>query len=215
MPTNLDSIWLKKPFRKIYIRHFEKPAQRTARQLAEWEAAGRPAPPPHTVKQEIILQYAKEFQTPVFVETGTFEGDMVEAMRTRFERLYSIELMQEHYQRAVQRFSRHDHIQLFHGDSARMIKGVLESIDSPALFWLDGHFSGDGTAKADKETPIVEEIQTIAGHPKFPQHVILVDDARCFDGTCDYPTLEGMQKLATELGYSQFSVNCDIIRIHN
>ena len=41
----------------------------------EWEKQGRPSPPPHIVKEELIRDYAKTFKTNVLIETGTYLGD--------------------------------------------------------------------------------------------------------------------------------------------
>ncbi len=47
--------------------------------LAEWERQGRPVPPPHVVKQRVLRGYAERYHLNIFVETGTYRGDMVEA----------------------------------------------------------------------------------------------------------------------------------------
>ena len=47
------------------------------------------------------------------------------------------------------------------------------------MFWLDGHYSGKGTAKGKKETPILEELKTIFDTNDL-RYVILIDDARHF-----------------------------------
>jgi hypothetical protein len=49
-------------------------------------------PPPHIVKQQTLRSYSKKFGLNILVETGTLHGDMVEAMKKDFERIYSIEL---------------------------------------------------------------------------------------------------------------------------
>ena len=55
------------------------------RAYARWVAAGRPLPPPHLAKQFVVREYVARFQVPVFVETGTFLGDMVHAVKGLFE----------------------------------------------------------------------------------------------------------------------------------
>ena len=51
---------------------------------------------------------------------------------------------------------------------------------------------GGGTAKANVETPILAELEAIKGH-SVNQHVILIDDVRCF-GTGDYPTIDEVKR---------------------
>ena len=71
--------------------------RRQAKALLKWQRSGRPAPPPHQVKQAILRKYASKFNTRVLVETGTFLGDMIEAMRDNFDKIFSIELSEEYY----------------------------------------------------------------------------------------------------------------------
>lgn len=87
-------------------------------------------------------------------------------------------------------------------------------VTAPCLFWLDGHYSGGGTAQAHLDTPIIQELGTIFDHP-VSTHVILIDDARLFDGTHDYPTIEQLRKFfAEKRPQYHFSVVNDIIRAH-
>jgi hypothetical protein len=69
---------------------------------------------------------------------------------------------------------------------------IIEKVNHPAIFWLDGHYSGDITAKGDKECPILEELAAIFSGEKH-DHILLIDDARLFNGTHDYPTLEDVK----------------------
>jgi hypothetical protein len=39
----------------------------------------------------------------------------------------------------------------------------------------------------------MQEIECILSHPRVEDHVILVDDARCFTGQNDYPTLKTLE----------------------
>jgi hypothetical protein len=192
---------------------------RLRRDLKAWERSGRSTPPPHQVKQRIVSSYGAEFGTKILVETGTFRGDMVDAMKEKFEAIYSIELSPRLCALARRRFHRHPHIRILSGDSGNMLPEILSGISAPCLFWLDGHYSGGDTAQGATETPVVGELRTILTH-RFPegaaQHVVLIDDARCFDGTHDYPRLEQLQELtAAFCPGCEFSVDEDVIRIHS
>lgn len=157
-------------------------------QLIEaWEKKGKPVPPPHPIKQGRILEYARKFNIKLLVETGTFRGEMVEAQRKNFENIYSIELSHELYEKAVQKFKRFKHIHLIEGDSAVTLKQVTSLINEPGLFWLDGHYSGGVTAKGNLNCPIYGELDTIFS--KAFNHVLVIDDAKDFNGTEDYPTI--------------------------
>jgi hypothetical protein len=160
-----------------------------ARVTWQWRLAGSPVPPPHVVKQRTLIRYQKQYGLRTFVETGTFTGEMVQAMSGHVDRIVSIELAPSLHEQAVRRFAGQRQIHLLQGDSAAVLPGVLASLDQPALFWLDGHYMGDGSGRGDDETPIMVEMAALVAHP-VRGHVVLIDDARLFDGTNGYPGLD-------------------------
>ncbi len=170
--------------------------RRGAREIAEWERNGKPVPTPHIVKQRTLRTHAAKYGLRILVETGTCYGDMVEAMKDVFSRIYSIELSRELYEKAKARFRRARHIELIHGDSGSEMKNIMGKIDGPTLFWLDGHYSGGPTAKGEKDTPIFEELKCILGAPDRG-HVIIIDDARCFGSDSAYPTMAALVSFIT------------------
>lgn len=179
-----------------------------------WEKQGRPSPPPHIVKEELIRDYARAFNTQILIETGTYLGDMVHAMKKSFSRIISFELDQKLAAQAQQRFAKDNHIDIVQGDSGKLLGDYLATISEPCLFWLDGHYSGGITAKGALETPIKNELTAILSHP-VDGHVILIDDARCFTGENDYPTLDELRSfVAAHNLQHNFSVEHDVIRIH-
>ena len=159
----------------------------------------------HNYKKAIVDLYGKGFNT--LIETGTYYGEMVQANIDKFDRIISIELSQKLYTKAVQKFKSHKNVELYLGDSADLLPQILKSLKEPAVFWLDGHYSGGVTVKGKKETPIREELYHILKHPL--RHVILIDDARCF-GKGDYPTLEEIQAVKGKYSYE---LKHDIIRL--
>jgi len=162
------------------------------KEFRNWEREGKPDPPPHIVKQEVLKTYAEEFGLTILVETGTFYGDMIEAMKPHFNSLYSIELSRELYEEAQNRFRGEGKIELIHGNSGIRLGDVISKIDKPALFWLDGHYSSGITARGEKDTPIYEELEHILNNPDN-KHVIIIDDARCFGTEPGYPTVEELK----------------------
>lgn len=163
------------------------------KRLMKWEKMGRPVPPPSIFKQRILLEYAKTKGLRIFVETGTFYGDMVEAMNGSFDKIYSIELSKDLWQKAEKRFKGQKHIEIIHGDSGKELFKLMSKIDRPVLFWLDSHYSGGITAKGNKDTPIYEELRHIFNAPDRG-HVIIIDDARCFGADPAYPSIEELNK---------------------
>lgn len=181
----------------------------------DWIRNGRKGSPPHLVKQKIVRKYARLFHCGVLIETGTYLGDMVHAMRRDFKEIHSIELSVDLFEKAKRRFASHSHIHLYNGNSGDILQAILRESHEPCLFWLDAHYSAGITAKGDRDTPIEEELKHIFEHECADRHVILIDDARTFDGRKDYPTVQTVETKAGKAGYHSFSVADDIIRICN
>lgn len=179
-----------------------------------WLNNGNPAPVPHDVKQMAVKTFAQKYSIRVFIETGTYLGDMVAAVNNDFDRIYSIELSEDLYKQAAKRFAGYQHITIVHGDSTQVMPEILRSIDTPCLFWLAVHYSAGITAGGEKETPIREELDLISGHP-INNHVILIDDASLFVGRNDYPDIESLQKFVNSrfIDYV-FDVHDDMIQIY-
>ncbi len=170
-------------------------------------------PSPHLYKQRTIHQYAAEFKLGVLVETGTYMGDMVFAMKDVFERIHSVELSTEFYRRARSRFSENQTVVLWQGDSAVVLPNVISQLHAPTLFWLDGHYSGGVTARAEIDTPVVAEVRAIIEQCNVP-FAILIDDARLFVGEGGYPRIDWLREtLHTARPDLSVHVSGDIIRI--
>jgi hypothetical protein len=180
----------------------------------DWIRRGRPVPPPHIVKQWCVLEYGRKFNLPVLVETGTFQGEMVRAVRSAFREIYTIELGQTLCAEAQRVFGPFPHIHVLQGDSAKVLRDVLSRIEEPCLFWLDAHYSGEGTTIGDRETPVLDELDIIFSHT-ISNHVILIDDARRFDDQSAYPALAKLEASVNERRPGWIcKVQDDIIRIH-
>ena len=135
--------------------------KRQARRLVRWVNAGKPVPPPHIVKQMALKESLSTYGVRILVETGTFRGDMVEAMRRHVDQVFSIELSETFAQRAVERFRTVSNVEIILGDSGQELEKLVPRLSGPALFWLDGHYSGGTTAHGDEATPIFAELQHV------------------------------------------------------
>ncbi len=160
----------------------------------QWRRRGKSGPLPHTLKQRLLRHYGRRFGARILVETGTYMGDMVRAMMPSFDHIYSIELDPALYQRAAKCFRANPKVTIVGGDSAKRLPEVMAEVGSRCLVWLDSHYSGGITARGDVETPIVSELKGIFQDRKH-DHIILIDDARCFVGEHDYPTIEELRTL--------------------
>ena len=178
-----------------------------------WEQNPGPEYPPHMVKEHAVIEHANLYKTRIFIETGTLFGDMLASVRCYFDRLYSIELDHALHEAARRRFAPFKKFNFIEGDSGQQLPLLIQQIHQPALFWLDGHYSGGITARGEIDTPISAELNAILHH-SVRNHVILIDDARCFNGTDGYPELKHLEETVKaqrpDLG---FSVRNDIIRI--
>jgi hypothetical protein len=173
-----------------------------------------PASPKSTRrKRATIRRYARRFGTPVLVETGTYRGTTVRAMRRHFARIYSIELDDDLYERARRRFAADPHVEILHGDSGDLLPSLVERIDEPCLFWLDGHFSDWETARGATASPLRRELDAVLR--RRHDDVVLIDDARSLTGSDGYPTLEGLRALVrTTRPELVLDVRDDVVRIH-
>ena len=203
---------LKSGIRRTFIYDLLWPIKHR-RQYEVWVNEGRPVPPPAPVKHQVIEEYARKYGHQVFIETGTYRGDTIHAVRSVFNQIYSIELGLDLAEKARVRFRNQPHISINQGDSGIVLPKILSGIVDSCLFWLDAHYSAGVTALASLETPIHQELKAILSHPN-EDHTILIDDARDFNGRKGYPELDQLREFVTRRFPSKsFEVKDDIIRI--
>ena len=174
-----------------------------------WLKQGKPVPPPHVVKQELINNYRDKYKLSVFIETGTYLGEMVYAQRNNFDLIYSVEIQPSLYEAAQKRFKKYRHITLLNGDSGEVLFNLMPTVKERALLWLDGHYSGGITGKSDVHSPIMNELKAVFTNNK--DHVLLIDDAHCFTGENGYPTLEELDAWLNKNSYRSQVINNVIV----
>ena len=115
---------------------------------------------------------------PSFIETGTLEGETIFAMEPHFTKLYTIELS-SHYHENTKNAYTGQKISFLEGDSSLVFPDFLPTIDTPAIFFLDGHWCSGDTARGSVDCPLVEEVTHITN--LFKQSaIVIIDDARLF-----------------------------------
>lgn len=181
-------------------------------EILRWLRSGCNGAAPHPIKMMVVASYLKQFSIDDFVETGTYLGDTLGYIAKSGVQCTSIELSRELYEAACKRFNGYKNVRLVQGDSGQRLPELLKEINKPVLFWLDGHYSAGITASAETQTPISTELKAILGHP-VKTHVILIDDARRFDGSNDYPHLHDLLRVVREGGSYSAEVSADIIRL--
>lgn len=197
---------------KKFMKRFLSPKRKIEKKEIIYQF-GSPVPMPTVLKQNLIINYAKKLNYNIFIETGTYMGDMLLATKDHFNMLFSVELDKKLFEDASEKFKNIKNIELFRGDSTNILPEILKEINEKAIFWLDGHYSGGITAKGNSNTPILQELDAILRHP-VKDHLILIDDARCFIGEYDYPTLFELKDFIHKYDNSlKINVKDDIIRI--
>jgi len=139
------------------------------------------------LKQEFLHQLKNAFNRNIFVETGTYAGNTTANATAIFDEIYSVELSERMYLAAQNRFRNNSKIHLYNGNSGETLQKLLPNISADAIFWLDAHYCGVGTARASSDSPIIEELKSIKNN-NMHNAVILIDDLRGFY-TENWPSL--------------------------
>ncbi|HUO10668.1 MAG TPA: methyltransferase domain-containing protein [Phycisphaerae bacterium] len=125
-------------------------------------------------------EFFGRFLNPCFVETGSYLGDGIQAaLDAGFVRVHSIELSPKYFELCTKRFRNDPRVTVHLGDSSQTLPRVVAGLETPATFWLDGHWSAGDTALGPKSCPLMEELEAIAAH-SIKSHTLLIDDMRCW-----------------------------------
>jgi hypothetical protein len=194
------------------IRRLGYPAVEAARRLRflAQVSAGTYVSPPHSIKVRVLRSYLPRLRKPLFVETGTFLGDTVAAVKRFCGKVISIEIQPDLYSFAKRRFAQDVNVELICGDCVKELPLVLDRIREPAVFWLDGHHSGGITGRGLQPDPIVTSLQQIRRH-SIDTHTLLIDDARCFASQNQPSFAEVVHELNAINPHYRISVHHDII----
>lgn len=152
------------------------------------------------------------------IETGTFHGDTTEYLSSVFYKVITIESHEPLYSKAIEKFRKNDNVEVLFGDSASAMEVALKKCDRdrPILFFLDAHFSGEGTGKGDmgKTCPTFGELACIQNFGDLSRCAILIDDMRNFGdpNRSHYPNINYIKEWARMLNL-KFRSSSDIIQI--
>lgn len=148
----------------------------------------RKLPDNHLYKMFRIRNFKNKYDFESFIETGTFYGQTTRFASKIFKSVVSIEIYQPLFLLNKKLLSKYLNVEILFGDSKQKLEDAIKITNGPTLFWLDGHYSGDGTGIGDDICPILEEIKIIK---KFCNRsfTIIVDDKRLFNGKDDYPKI--------------------------
>lgn len=121
----------------------------------------------------------KKYLNNIFVETGTWNGEGIDnAIAAGFNKIYSIELSEKHYNLCKNKYKNNPNVNLYHGESFVVLKEIMPKIDEPATFWLDAHYSQGDTALGRYRCPLMQELEVLRDFAQIHQNTILIDDIR-------------------------------------
>lgn len=144
----------------------------------------------------------------IFVETGTYLGGSPQRFLDTYddliyEKLHTIEISDHNCKIAASRYKKYEEgerdyhekridieelqeenkffdgrLSLWHGDSVSILPKILETINEPAVFWLDAHAGRNAFGRGEEDVPLDTEINLILQHDT--RHIIAIDDAHLF-----------------------------------
>jgi hypothetical protein len=169
-----------------------------------------------SIPKELIEFIKEKVNIPVFVETGTFKGDAAAWAGDHFEKVHTIEIIEELYIEAKERWKNKGNVEFHLGDSALKLNEVIKNIPAQTMFWLDGHWSPFVVHQDAKQCPLLEELLAISAKQ---DSVIFIDDVTAFVGTMppphkanEWPTLQQIIEVIQKLfpGH-RFTIMDDVI----
>jgi hypothetical protein len=171
--------------------------------------------PPVKNQRDLILSSVSRHgfaDRKVFIETGTALGETSRFASKHFEKVFTVEYMQDAYLHSLETFFYNDSVTYLKGDSKDVIPVINYMLDQTAVFFLDAHFSGKEGEEEEMvapsgHTPVVAELTDIVRYPY--DHVILIDDARLFGKNPHYPTLKQIEEIAAAGDFGGYVTNVE------
>lgn len=154
----------------------------------------------HGIPRKLALKLRDRYGLKVFVETGAYVGGTTLWASFYFEKIIGIEISRFYYEFSKRTCGDAKNVVLIRGDSRIELSRALSLAKSPALVWLDAHWSSDLEAgkPAKGENPLLDELAALNadGRP----HAILVDDAKLFDPPFndEWPSMKEIRALLEE-----------------
>ncbi|MBI4353092.1 MAG: hypothetical protein HY593_04105 [Candidatus Omnitrophica bacterium] len=154
---------------------------------------------PHSyTKFRMICSFKEKAGCHVLIEAGTYHGVMADRCSAIFDKVYTIELDEGLARRASCYLRDKRNVSVICGDALKILSGILEKDEvRDVLVYLDGHFSGEGTACGELAEPAVEELNVLSKH-KSKVHAIVVDDFRSFGTEAGFPSKSSLLKSAED-----------------
>lgn len=133
-----------------------------------------------SIDHNLLKILKKNLSADIFIETGTFKGEILEVVKNHFKQIYSIELSHSLYKQAYDKFKNFPHIYILHGDSAETLKTLMLTLcNTPAVYWLNAHWCIASNTEGElSQCPLIRELNAIKH--LHSDSVIMIDNARLF-----------------------------------
>ncbi|OBH10100.1 hypothetical protein [Mycobacterium sp. E1747] len=164
-----------------------EPTRRAA--IYGWLRGDYRVSPPATAKQRHLRDVFESRGHRIFVEAGTYKGATTAYMADYADQVFSVELHEGLFAEVQQRLGANPKITLICGDSTVEVPKIVAGCATPPLIFLDGHFSGPGTAEGDESEPAGSTLQRLADVTPAGS-TIIVDDLRQFGTKERIPQLD-------------------------
>jgi hypothetical protein len=169
--------------------------------------------PTTIVKRKLISKIGNYYGCKIMVESGTYFGQSTKYFSKIFNKVFSVELSPALYDFSSRRFSKISNIFLYLGDSVVQLPRIILLLNQPTIFYLDAHASGGVTQQGQEPSPIKKELEIISNFKHLSNSIILLDDARGFDGSNSYPSFMEVSEWAARNELSKPYIKLDMIII--
>lgn len=128
-----------------------------------------------------LKNYREKYKLQVFVESGTLEGDGIQAaLDAGFKEIISLDIDEEMVAKAHKRFANNNRVHIYYNDSVVWFQSSPPIIRSNrCLYWLDAHFPGatnNNELYLNPENTTVRELKQLIKIPRITESVIILDD---------------------------------------
>lgn len=195
----------------MYLKYKIKRRIRLIKHYVEARVFSKRIPAPYSQKWHILFKFFEKGS--LSIETGTYLGETTNFLSLNIGPVISIEPYSELANYNKERFKKNNNVKIINQKSQEALSGALGKKFGTINFWLDGHFSGEGTfGDLESASPILDELLIIKKWLTVPENRanIAIDDARLFTGQDGYPTLTQMQLISEQMNCS-FTIDKDII----
>ena len=168
------------------------------------------------IPKDFVIKIINSHNFENFVETGTFKGETTIWAAKKFKKVHSIEAYKPLFDEMSSKYSTIDDLVLHFGKSEDKLPDIIQKLDGPAIFWLDAHYSGEGTFGNSEKCPLINEIEII--NTSNFDNIVLIDDAFVFlspptksHNIEEWPNLADIFKLLDYKGNNYIIILEDVI----